>query len=90
MKMHEITQIEVDRLNLTCQAGHYELTSQICIDYFTAIESERQDSMTYIQKRMEAYKSLEEQNDMKYWDSVNGTTTWINHINEVKTQFPKD
>ena len=43
----------------------------------------------YVAKRKAAYKSLEEQSDMKYWDSVNSTTTWVDHIAKVKSDNPK-
>jgi len=26
---------------------------------------------------------------MMYWDNVNGTTTWQDHIAAVKAEFPK-
>ncbi len=39
--------------------------------------------------RQEAYGSLEEQMDMQYWDAVNGTTTWQDHIAKVKADNPK-
>jgi len=35
------------------------------------------------------YKSLGEQLDMQYWDNTNGTTTWGDHIQAVKTAYPK-
>lgn len=35
------------------------------------------------------YKSLGEQMDMQYWDNTNGTTTWADHIQAVKTAYPK-
>jgi len=38
----------------------------------------------YIQARQEAYGSIADQLDMQYWDSVNGTTTWADHIAQVK------
>lgn len=47
------------------------------------------DPEEYKYKRKEEYKSIEEQLDMQYWDKVNGTTTWQDHINEVKTNNPK-
>jgi hypothetical protein len=47
------------------------------------------DSLEYSRNRKAAYKSLEEQADMKYWDSVNGTTTWVDHIASVKSSHPK-
>lgn len=43
----------------------------------------------YQRDRKLAYKSIEEQLDMQYWDKINGTTTWQDHINEVKTNNPK-
>jgi hypothetical protein len=43
----------------------------------------------YIQARQEAYGSIAEQLDMMYWDSVNGTTTWNDHIAQVKADNPK-
>ena len=45
--------------------------------------------LDYKYKRAAAYPSLEEQLDMQYWDSVNGTTTWKDHIEQVKTDNPK-
>ena len=43
----------------------------------------------YIQARQEAYGSIAEQLDMMYWDSVNGTTNWADHIAQVKADNPK-
>ena len=43
----------------------------------------------YIEARQEAYLPIAEQLDMQYWDSVNGTTNWADHIAEVKSANPK-
>ena len=43
----------------------------------------------YIQARQEGYGSIADQLDMQYWDAVNGTTTWQDHIAQVKTDNPK-
>ena len=43
----------------------------------------------YKRARQEAYKPIAEQLDMQYWDGVNGTTTWADHIAEVKEDNPK-
>ena len=43
----------------------------------------------YIQARQEAYGSVADQLDMQYWDEVNGTTTWKDHIAKVKSDNPK-
>ena len=43
----------------------------------------------YQRDRTEAYASIADQLDMQYWDSVNGTTTWADHIAAVKAAHPK-
>ena len=43
----------------------------------------------YKENRANEYPSIQEQLDMQYWDSVNGTTTWQDKINEIKTKYPK-
>ena len=43
----------------------------------------------YIQARQEAYGDLASQLDMQYWDSVNNTTNWKDHIAQVKADNPK-
>jgi len=43
----------------------------------------------YVQARQEAYGDLASQLDMQYWDSVNDTTTWKDHIAQVKADNPK-
>ena len=40
--------------------------------------------------RLESYPSIQEQLDMQYWDSVNGTTTWADAIAKVKADNPKN
>lgn len=39
--------------------------------------------------RQSAYASIQDQLDMQYWDNVNGTTTWKDHIAKVKSDNPK-
>ena len=43
----------------------------------------------YKSARQEAYGSIADQLDMQYWDAVNGTTTWKDHIAQVKADNPK-
>ena len=45
--------------------------------------------MQVIEDRKLAYGSIADQLDMQYWDSVNGTTTWKDHIAQVKADNPK-
>jgi hypothetical protein len=43
----------------------------------------------YQRDRVSAYPSIQEQLDMQYWDSINGTTTWADAIAKVKADYPK-
>jgi len=47
------------------------------------------DSQAYARARAEAYAPIAEQLDMQYWDSVNGSRTWLDHIEAVKEAHPK-
>ena len=47
------------------------------------------DSKAYSRDRAEAYASLPDQADMQYWDSINGTTVWQDHIKDIKAKYPK-
>lgn len=38
-------------------------------------------------QRKVAYGTIEEQLDMMYWDQVNGTTTWKDHVTSVKSNI---
>ena len=40
-------------------------------------------------QRDRVYPSIQEQLDMQYWDSVNGTTTWKDAVAKVKSDNPK-
>ena len=41
------------------------------------------------ENRAMAYAQIGDQLDMQYWDQVNGTTTWKDHVASVKAQYPK-
>ncbi len=43
----------------------------------------------WIEDRLQAYGSLNSQLDMQYWDQVNGTTVWKDHVAKVKSDYPK-
>ena len=47
------------------------------------------DNNKYQRDRAVAYASIQDQLDMQYWDNVNGTTTWKDHIAQVKADNPK-
>ena len=53
-----------------------------------AIEAKKLQ-INYKNNRQVAYASIQDQLDMQYWDEVNGTTTWKDHIAQVKADNPK-
>jgi hypothetical protein len=42
-----------------------------------------------IQARKAAYGGIGDQLDMMYWDQVNGTNVWFDHVAKVKSDNPK-
>ena len=44
----------------------------------------------YKEARATAYAPLSEQLDMQYWDAMNNTETWLDHIRSVKEAHPKE
>ena len=46
-------------------------------------------AIKYKSDRAAAYASVGDQLDMQYWDAVNGTTTWKDHVAKVKADNPK-
>ena len=63
-------------------------------EYDQAIEDRAQYKLDeqdngYKRARQDAYASIADQLDMQYWDSVNDTTTWNEHIAQVKADNPK-
>ena len=47
------------------------------------------DSTQYQRDRAAAYGSTGDQLDMQYHDLQDGTTTWADHVAEIKARFPK-
>jgi len=47
------------------------------------------NKLNYRHEREITYASVRDQLDMQYWDAVNGTTTWKDHISKVKSDNPK-
>ena len=48
------------------------------------------DANAYKEARATAYAPLSEQLDMQYWDAINNTETWLDHIRSVKEAHPKE
>ncbi len=63
--------------------------SQPTDDELNAAYTTWKNANEYKRNRENSYPSLQEQMDMQYWDSVNDTTNWLDHIAEVKENNPK-
>ena len=46
-------------------------------------------AVKYKSDRAKDFASIGDQLGMQYWDSVNGTTTWKDHVAKVKSDNPK-
>ena len=46
-------------------------------------------AIKYKSDRAAAFASIGDQLDMQYWDAVNGTSTWKDHVAKVKADNPK-
>ena len=76
----------------TCEIEWLEGTTPIPVADIEAKMVELQaeyEANQYQRDRAKEYPSIQEQLDMQYWDSVNGTNTWQDKINEIKTKYPK-
>ena len=63
--------------------------TQSLVDAEVARLQAEHDSKAYARARADAYAPIAEQLDMQYWDSVNGSRTWLDHIEAVKEAHPK-
>ena len=63
--------------------------SQPTDDELNAAYTAWKNANGHIRNRENSYPSWQEQMDMQYWDSVNGTTTWKDAIAKVKSDNPK-
>jgi hypothetical protein len=66
----------------------YDANEQV-VTYDLSAAQALMDSKAYQELRASAYPSMQDQLDMQYWDGVNGTTTWQDAIEAVKTGNPK-
>jgi len=53
------------------------------------IANERDKILEIYENRIREYGEIGSQLDMIYWDKVNGTNTWEEHITSIKEKYPK-
>ena len=81
----ENTYVPFDQRN-----GHYQQFIQdVAENGIGIVEGPDIHEPSYVELRASEYPSLQEQEDMKYWDEINGTTTWLDTITAIKDKYPK-
>ena len=85
---YSIVGTDFSTLEINPESGAVAPTEAEFLAKYAEIEAEEQ-AKEYQKLRAEAYPSIQEQLDMQYWDSVNGTTTWSDAIAQVKSDYPK-
>jgi hypothetical protein len=87
--------VSVDTPVKTVDGIHYLHTPEDIIEIDTyeadylADKANYEANHRYKDDRKKAYGAIEDQLDMIYWDQVNGTTTFKDHVTTVKTTYPK-
>ena len=82
------THIVVDGVQVDLTAEEIETTLNTWADNERARQL-NEEANGYKVARQSAYATIQDQLDMQYWDGVNGTTTWADHIAQVKSDNPK-
>ena len=75
--------------NINWNSDDITQPSKADIEAKIAEQKTEYDNLAYARARAVAYKSIQDQLDMQYWDNVNSTTTWKDHIAKVKSDNPK-
>jgi hypothetical protein len=91
LKINPSAEVSVDGSDInTCEIEWHNGTTPISKADIEAKMVEVQadyDAKQYQRDRV--YPSIQDQLDMQYWDSVNGTTTWKDAVAKVKSDNPK-
>ncbi len=82
------THIVVDGVQVDLTAEEIETTLNTWADNERARQLD-EEANGYKVARQSAYATIQDQLDMQYWDGVNGTTTWADHVAQVKSDNPK-
>ena len=93
MEPIDIKSAAISRLGGT----EFQVKPDLSVVYFDGNATEPSESditnkiaeIEVLEARKIAYGSIADQLDMQYWDNVNGTTTWKDHIAKVKSDNPK-
>jgi len=82
-----VTEEDKTYANLIIHSDDVKPTEQECTDGVAALQA-TYDSQAYARNRKEEYNQLN-QFEMQFDDDRDGTTTWVDTINEIKGRHPK-
>ena len=76
-----VKEIVLSAADETAERAEWAQVAQDQADYIT--------NEKYKDDRSKAYGPVEDQLDMMYWDKVNGTAVWVDHVAAVRAAHPK-
>ena len=83
-----VTEEDKTYANLVIHSADAKPTEQECTDGVAALQAEY-DAQAYARNRKAEYDLLN-QDEMRFDDQRDSTTTWVDKINEIKTKYPKE
>jgi hypothetical protein len=92
LNLRPTSRFQITNDDLNTLIWHDESTTPPSVDEIQAemlLLKAEYDAKQYQRDRAKEYPTLQEQLDMQYWDSVNGTTVWQDTINAIKAKYPK-
>ena len=97
MKKYKITQYNVvinlfSQLNIAITDDnpvYQQFVQDVAEQGLSIVEGPDIVEPDYATLRQQEYPTIQEQEDMKYWDEINGTTVWRDTITAIKDKYPK-
>ena len=89
LKINPTAEVSVNDNDINQITWHNETTPIPKADIEAKMVEVQADYDAKQYQRDRVYPSIQEQLDMQYWDSVNGTTTWKDAVAKVKSDNPK-
>jgi len=85
----EATDLRITADDYILNSGELTIEGEVLPDISTLHDATFNSQSAIVENRKNGYGTIAEQLDMMYWDSVNGTTSWKDHVAQVKLNNPK-
>ena len=89
LKINPTAEVSVNDNDINQITWHNETTPIPKADIEAKMVEVQADYDAKQYQRDRVYPSIQDQLEMQYWDSVNGTTTWKDAVAKVKSDNPK-